>query len=151
MKCIYCNFLESKVVDSRPVDDGASIRRRRECLSCGKRFTTYEKVEGLPLFVIKKDGKRESFDIEKIKKGIVTACEKREVSYEEVEQTINDIEREIYNVPRQEITSHEIGEIVMRGLKELDEVAYVRFASVYRQFKDINTFREELNKLLTED
>lgn len=150
MKCIFCYFPESKVVDSRPVDDGAVIRRRRECLSCGKRFTTYEKVEGLPLFVIKKDGKRESFDIEKIKKGVVIACEKREITYQEIEELINRIEKEIYNVPKQEISSHEIGEIVMRELKDLDEVAYVRFASVYRQFKDINTFREELNKLLTE-
>jgi len=150
VKCIFCYFPESKVVDSRPVDEGAVIRRRRECLSCGKRFTTYEKVESLPLFVVKKDGKRESFDIEKVKKGIVTACEKREVSYQEIEELINRVEKEIYNMPRQEISSHEIGEVVMRELKELDEVAYVRFASVYRQFKDINTFKEELNKLLTE-
>lgn len=150
MKCIYCAFAESKVVDSRPVDDGAVIRRRRECLECGKRFTTYEKVEGLPLFVVKKDGKRESFDIEKIKKGIVIACEKRAVTYQDIEALINRIEKEIYNAPRQEITTHEIGEIVMRELKDLDEVAYVRFASVYRQFKDINTFKEELNKLLME-
>ncbi len=150
MKCIYCDYMESKVVDSRPVDDGTSIRRRRECLNCGKRFTTYEKVESLPVFVIKKDGKRESFDIEKVKRGIVKACEKREVSYDEIENLINEIEREVYSAPRHEITSHEVGEIVMRGLKKLDEVAYVRFASVYRQFKDINTFKEELNKLLTE-
>ncbi len=151
MKCMYCDNIESKVVDSRPVDDGAAIRRRRECLNCGKRFTTYEKVESLPVFVIKKDGKRESFDIEKIKKGILTACEKREVSYDSIEDLINRIEREIYNTPKNEVTSHEIGEIVMSGLKDLDEVAYVRFASVYRQFKDINTFKEELNKLLTEE
>jgi transcriptional repressor NrdR len=148
---MYCDNIESKVVDSRPVDDGAAIRRRRECLNCGKRFTTYEKVESLPVFVIKKDGKRESFDIEKIKKGILTACEKREVSYDSIEDLINRIEREIYNTPKNEVTSHEIGEIVMSGLKDLDEVAYVRFASVYRQFKDINTFKEELNKLLTEE
>ncbi|BDF58514.1 transcriptional repressor NrdR [Christensenellaceae bacterium] len=150
MKCIYCDFAESKVVDSRPVDDGTSIRRRRECLRCGKRFTTYEKVESLPVFVVKKDGKREAFDIEKIKKGVVKACEKREVSYDEIEMLINEIERIVYNSPKQEITSHEVGEIVMDGLRKLDEVAYVRFASVYRQFKDINTFKEELNKLLTE-
>lgn len=151
MKCMYCDNTESKVVDSRPVEDGAAIRRRRECLRCGKRFTTYEKVESLPVFVIKKDGKRESFDIEKIKRGILKACEKREVSYEEIEALINKIEREIYNTPKNEVTSHEIGEIVMHGLKKLDEVAYVRFASVYRQFKDINTFKNELNKLLTEE
>ncbi|MEG1754481.1 MAG: transcriptional regulator NrdR, partial [Christensenella sp.] len=113
-------------------------------------FTTYEKVESLPVFVIKKDGKREVFDIEKIKKGIVKACEKREVSFQDIEELINEIERSVYNAPTQEITSHEVGELVMNGLRRLDEVAYVRFASVYRQFKDINTFKEELNKLLTE-
>ncbi len=150
MKCVYCNHLESKVVDSRPVEDGSAIRRRRECLECQKRFTTYEKVESLPMFIVKKDGKRESFDIEKIKKGIVKACEKREVSYDEIEKLINEIEREVYGAPGHEVSSHEVGEIVMRGLKNLDEVAYVRFASVYRQFKDINTFKEELNKLLME-
>ncbi|MEG0251003.1 MAG: transcriptional regulator NrdR [Christensenellaceae bacterium] len=150
MKCIYCEYPESKVVDSRPVDDGSSIRRRRECLKCGKRFTTYEKLESLPVFVIKKDGKREAFDIEKIKRGIVKACEKREVSYEEIENFINEIERIVYNAPKHEVTSHDVGEIVMEGLRKLDEVAYVRFASVYRQFKDINTFKEELNKLLME-
>jgi len=148
---MYCDHIESKVVDSRPVDEGAAIRRRRECLNCGKRFTTYEKIESLPVFVIKKDGKRESFDIEKIKKGILRACEKREVSFDSIEGLINRVEREIYNTPKNEVTSHEIGEIVMSGLKGLDEVAYVRFASVYRQFKDINTFKEELNKLLTEE
>lgn len=151
LKCIYCDNLESKVVDSRPVEDGSVIRRRRECLNCGKRFTTYEKVENLPVFVIKKDGKRESFDIEKIKKGILRATEKREVSFDDIESLINRIERDIYNISQNEITSHEIGEIVMNGLKGLDEVSYVRFASVYRQFKDINTFREELNKLLSEE
>jgi len=138
-------------VDSRPADDGAAIRRRRECLKCKKRFTTYEKVESLPVFVIKKDGKRENFDIEKIKKGILKACYKRKVSSDSMTEFINRIEREIYNVPKNEVPSNEIGEIVMRGLKDLDEVAYVRFASVYRQFKDINTFREELNKLLTDE
>lgn len=151
MKCIYCDNLESKVVDSRPVEDGSVIRRRRECLNCGKRFTTYEKVESLPVFVIKKDGKRENFDIDKIKKGILRATEKREVTFEEVESLINRIEREIYNISQNEITSHDIGEIVMNGLKDVDDVSYVRFASVYRQFKDINTFREELNKLLSEE
>ena len=148
MKCIYCDFPESKVVDSRPVDDGTSIRRRRECLKCGKRFTTYEKVESLPVFVIKKDGKREVFDIEKVKKGIVKACEKREVSFQDIEELINEIERSVYNSPSQEITSHEVGEIVMEGLRKLDEVAYVRFASVYRQFKDVHSFMEELSQLI---
>ena len=151
MKCIYCGNSESKVVDSRPVDDGTAIRRRRECLECTKRFTTYEKVESLPVFVIKKDGKRESFDVEKIKRGVVKACEKREVPYEAVERMINEVEKEVISTSRHEVTSEEIGEIVMSGLKKLDEVAYVRFASVYRQFKDINTFREELNKLLSEE
>ncbi len=150
MKCIYCGYPESKVSDSRQIDDNTVIKRRRECLSCGKRFTTFEKIESLPVFVIKKDGKRESLDISKIKKGVVIACEKREVSFQKIEELINNIEKEIYNIATQEITSHEIGEIVMRGLKDLDEVAYVRFASVYRQFKDINTFKEELNKLLQE-
>ena len=150
MKCIYCDCLESKVVDSRPVDDGAAIRRRRECLSCGKRFTTYEKVESIPLLVIKKDASREAFDMEKIKRGVIKACEKRAVSIEEIEHLVADIEREIFRDARQEVTSHEIGEIVMNGLKDLDEVAYVRFASVYRQFKDINTFMQELTKLLME-
>ncbi len=151
MRCVYCDHTESKVVDSRPVDDMSSIRRRRECLACGKRFTTYEKIESLPVFVVKKDGKRESFDIEKVKRGIIKACEKREVSYEDIEGLINEIEKEVYSTPKHEITSHEVGEIVMEGLRKLDEVAYVRFASVYRQFKDINTFKEELNKLLADD
>ncbi len=119
MKCMYCDHIESKVVDSRPVDEGAAIRRRRECLNCGKRFTTYEKIESLPVFVIKKDGKRESFDIEKIKKGILRACEKREVSFDSIEGLINRVEREIYNTPKNEVTSHEIGEIVMSGLRAL--------------------------------
>jgi transcriptional repressor NrdR len=116
---MYCDHIESKVVDSRPVDEGAAIRRRRECLNCGKRFTTYEKIESLPVFVIKKDGKRESFDIEKIKKGILRACEKREVSFDSIEGLINRVEREIYNTPKNEVTSHEIGEIVMSGLRAL--------------------------------
>lgn len=150
MKCVYCDYPESKVVDSRPVEDGVSIRRRRECLSCQKRFTTYEKVETIPLLVIKKDGSRQAFDIEKIKRGIIKACEKRAVSAEAIEGMVASIEREIYQDARKEITSHEIGEIVMGALKEVDEVAYVRFASVYRQFKDINTFMQELNNLLTE-
>ncbi len=150
MKCLYCGYPESKVVDSRPADEGASIRRRRECLQCGKRFTTYEKLETMPVLVVKKDGKREAFDIEKIKRGIVKACEKREVSYQDIEDVMVEIEKKIYNSSKHEITSHDVGEMVMEALRKLDEVAYVRFASVYRQFKDINTFREELNKLLSE-
>lgn len=150
MKCIFCDFQESKVVDSRPVEDNVAIRRRRECLACGKRFTTYEKVESIPLLVVKKDGSRESFDIEKIKRGVIKACEKRPVSIEEIGQLVGEIEREIFSDARQEVSSHEIGEIVMRGLKNLDGVAYVRFASVYRQFADINTFMQEISKLLAE-
>ena len=150
MKCIYCDCLESKVVDSRPVDDGRAIRRRRECLNCKKRFTTYEKVENIPLLVVKKDGSREAFDIEKIKKGIIKSCEKRHVSIDDIEKLALSIESEVYKDAKQEITTVEIGEIVMKGLKELDEVAYVRFASVYRQFKDINIFMEELKLLLDE-
>lgn len=150
MKCIYCEYPESKVVDSRPVDDGASIRRRRECLKCQRRFTTYEKVESTPLLVVKKDGSRESFNVEKIKMGIIRACEKRAVSIEEIEKLVADIEKQVHGSLKQEVSTGEIGEMVMEGLKKLDEVAYVRFASVYRQFKDISTFMDELNKLIKE-
>ena len=150
MKCIFCNSIDSKVVDSRPVDDGHAIRRRRECLKCGKRFTTYEKVETIPVLVIKKDGSRELFDIEKIKRGIIRSCEKRPVSLEDIERLASSIEAQVMEDARQEICSTEIGEIVISKLKDLDEVAYVRFASVYRQFKDINTFMQELSKLLME-
>ncbi|MCI8551925.1 MAG: transcriptional regulator NrdR [Lawsonibacter sp.] len=148
MKCPYCAFLESKVVDSRPADEGASIRRRRECLSCHKRFTTYETVESLPLMVVKKDGSRQSFDRSKVLGGLIRACEKRPVSYQALEHMVTEIEQVLQNQMDREISSAVIGELVMERLKKLDEVAYVRFASVYRQFKDINTFMTELNKLL---
>ena len=150
MKCIYCECDDSKVVDSRPVNDGHSIRRRRECLNCGKRFTTYEKVETIPVLVVKKDGSRELFDIEKIKRGVIRSCEKRPVSLESIERLASAVESLVMENASQEISTADIGEIVISKLKDLDEVAYVRFASVYRQFKDINTFMQELNKLLTE-
>lgn len=148
MKCPYCAYLESKVVDSRPADEGASIRRRRECLSCHKRFTTYETMESLPLMVVKKDGSRQSFDRSKVLGGLIRACEKRPVSYQTLENLVIEIEQVLQNQMDREISSAQIGELVMERLKKVDEVAYVRFASVYRQFKDINTFMTELNKLL---
>ncbi|MGI6169117.1 MAG: transcriptional regulator NrdR [Christensenellales bacterium] len=150
MKCIYCGFADSKVVDSRPTEDGASIRRRRECIQCQKRFTTYEKIEHTPILVIKKDGRREEFVSDKIVSGLRKACEKRPVSAAALDKLAEDIEKEIHNSMVKEITSQQIGEMIMARLKGLDEVAYVRFASVYRQFKDINTFMQELNKLLHE-
>ena len=148
MKCPYCAHLESKVVDSRPADEGASIRRRRECLACHKRFTTYETMESLPLMVVKKDGSRQSFDRNKVLGGLIRACEKRPVPYSALESMANEIEQVLQNRMEREVSSAEIGELVMERLKKTDEVAYVRFASVYRQFKDINTFMHELNKLL---
>ena len=148
MKCPFCAHLESKVVDSRPADEGASIRRRRECLACHKRFTTYETMESLPLMVIKKDGSRQSFDRNKVMAGLIRACEKRPVSYNAMEAMVNEIEQVLQNQMEREVSSAEIGELVMERLKKTDEVAYVRFASVYRQFKDINTFMNELSKLL---
>lgn len=150
MKCRYCACTESKVIDSRPTDDGTTIRRRRECMGCGKRFTTYEKIEELPIMVIKKDGRREPFDSEKILTGIRRACEKRPVSSADQDKLVDDVVREVFNSLEQEIPSSRIGELVIVRLKELDEVAYVRFASVYRQFKDINTFMQELELLLRE-
>jgi transcriptional repressor NrdR len=150
MRCMFCNHTDSKVVDSRPTEDGWAIRRRRECVGCGKRFTTYEKIENPVILVIKKDGRREPFDIEKVKKGIIKACEKRPVAMKDIDNLVSTIEKKVYNSLEQEISSETLGELVMDGLKELDQVAYVRFASVYRQFKDINTFRDELNKLLSE-
>ena len=150
MRCPFCYNMESKVVDSRPTDEGLTIRRRRECIKCGKRFTTYEKIDQLPVFVVKKDGSRESFDRDKILRGLVKACEKRPVSLKELEALVQEIEKQIFNSLEQEITSQQIGQMVMERLKKLDEVAYVRFSSVYRQFKDINTFMEEQNKLLME-
>lgn len=150
MKCRYCSCLESRVVDSRPTDDGTAIRRRRECVNCGKRFTTYEKIEEIPILVVKRDGSREQFNSEKILAGVRKACEKRPVSSLAQDQLVDDVTREIFNSLEQEITTIQIGEMVMAHLKELDEVAYVRFASVYRQFKDINTFMQELKALLGE-
>lgn len=150
MKCPFCGYEESKVVDSRHSEDGSSIRRRRECLSCGKRFTTYETVESLPLVVIKKDNSRQSFDRNKILNGMVRACEKRPVPMAALESAVDDIEQTLQNSLEREIRTSDIGELVMEKLKPLDEVAYVRFASVYRQFKDINTFMQELNKILEE-
>lgn len=150
MKCPYCAHPESKVVDSRPADEGASIRRRRECLSCHKRFTTYETMESLPLMVIKKDGSRQSFDRNKVLGGLIRACEKRPVAYHTLEEIADEIEQVLQNKMEREINSSDIGELVMDRLKKVDEVAYVRFASVYRQFKDINTFMTELGKLLDE-
>lgn len=148
MKCPYCSFEEDKVIDSRPTDEGATIRRRRECLNCRKRYTTYEKVENLPIMVIKKDGSRQPYEREKLRKGILRACEKRNISMDQIESILDTIETQINNSLEREVTSEFIGELVMNKLRELDEVAYVRFASVYRQFKDINTFMNELNKLL---
>lgn len=149
MKCPYCAYEESKVIDSRPTDEGERIRRRRECLKCAKRFTTYEMIENLPIVVIKKDGSRETFDRQKLLTGMLRACEKRPVSVETLDNAIADIEVIIQNSLDREVNSEKIGELVMEKLKMIDEVAYVRFASVYRQFKDINTFMEELNKLLS--
>ncbi len=148
MRCPYCAYSESKVIDSRPTDESNSIRRRRECLSCGKRFTTYETVESLPLVVVKKDGSRQSFDRNKILNGLLRACEKRPVSLETLEKAVTDIEQQLLNSMEREIPSEHIGELVMEQLKHIDQVAYVRFASVYRQFKDIDSFMEELNRLL---
>ncbi len=148
MKCPYCEFEESKVIDSRPTDEHEAIRRRRECLSCGKRFTTYEKVENIPLMVIKKDGSRQMFDPQKLLNGIVRACEKRPVSMDTMQRVANEIEISAQNFLEREIKSDKIGEMVMEKLRDVDEVAYVRFASVYREFRDVNTFVEEVNKLL---
>ncbi|WP_209341940.1 transcriptional regulator NrdR [Flavonifractor sp. AGMB03687] len=150
MKCPYCAHPESKVVDSRPSDEGSSIRRRRECLACHKRFTTYETMESLPLMVIKKDGSRQTFDKTKLLNGMIRACEKRPVAFATLEEMANEIEQVLQNEMDREIPTARIGELVMERLKGVDEVAYVRFASVYRQFKDISTFMEELNKLLAE-
>ena len=148
MKCPFCNYEESKVIDSRPTDEGQRIRRRRECLQCTKRFTTYEIVESLPIIVIKKDKSRESFNRDKLMTGLLRACEKRPVSIDTLDNMIDEIEVTIQNTLDREVSSERIGELVMDKLKKIDEVAYVRFASVYRQFKDINTFMIELNKLL---
>ena len=151
MKCPFCGYSESKVVDSRPAEEGATIRRRRECLSCQKRFTTYEIMESLPLVVIKKDGSRQTFDKQKLINGMLRACEKRPVPIADLQAVADEIEQELQNSLEREIKTTDVGEMVMAGLKALDEVAYVRFASVYRQFRDINTFMDELNKLLKDE
>lgn len=148
MKCPFCGYYDSKVIETRTVEEANSIRRRRECLECQQRFTTYEKVENIPLVVIKKDKTRETFEREKVLAGIITACQKRNVSATQMEAMVNEIEQQLLNSLEREIPSSTIGELVMQKLKPVDEVAYVRFASVYRQFKDINTFMEELKKLL---
>lgn len=150
MNCPFCSHYETKVVDSRPTDEGQAIRRRRECITCKKRFTTYEKVEEIPIMIVKKDGNRESFNRNKVINGLIKACEKRPVSMQLIEKTVDDIERQLHNSMEKEVMSDQIGRLVMDALKNIDDVAYVRFASVYRQFKDINTFMEELNKLLSE-
>ena len=151
MKCIYCGSPDSKVIDSRSADDDTTIRRRRECVRCGKRFTTYETVENTPVFVIKSNGTRQLFDPQKIKNGILKAVEKRRVTMSQVDAAVDDITKQVYNSMAQEITTKQIGEMVMERLKDLDEVAYVRYASVYRSFKDISTFMEELQKLMQKD
>ncbi len=150
MKCPYCGCEDSKVIDSRPTDEGERIRRRRECTKCGKRFTTYEIIETVPLIVVKKDGTRESFDRVKLFNGLLRACEKRPVPVEVVEKAVSDIEAQLQNSLEKEVTSGKIGELAMEKLKDIDEVAYVRFASVYRQFKDVSTFVDEVTKLLNE-
>ncbi len=148
MKCPFCGYDDSKVLDTRPTDEGYTIRRRRECLQCQKRFTTYEKIEKSPVMVIKKDGNRQAFDREKIIRGMIKSCEKRPVSADEIEEAVNNIEKKIENSMRREITSLEVGEMVMDELKDLDEVSYVRFASVYREFKDLQSFVDELENFV---
>ncbi len=146
MKCMYCGYTESKVIDSRSADDGNSIRRRRECLNCGRRFTTYETIENTPVLVVKNDGTRQPFDPSKIRNGIIKSCEKRPVAIHDIDKLVADIEKKVYNTLEQEIPSSKIGEYVMDGLKELDQVAYIRFASVYRQFRDVTTFIEFISE-----
>lgn len=148
MRCPFCGYAESKVIDSRPAEEGATIRRRRECLACQKRFTTYEIMERLPLVVVKRDGSRQTFDKIKVLNGMLRACEKRPVSLQSLEKIAEEIEQELQNSLEREVTTTEIGEMVMDCLKDIDEVAYVRFASVYRQFKDVKTFFDELTKLI---
>ncbi len=148
MKCPFCGKLDTKVIDSRPADEGSTIRRRRVCDECGKRFTTYEKIETIPLVIIKKDDTRELYDRDKLAAGVMRACYKRPISVQEIQKAVGDIEEQIFQIEEREIASTILGEIVMNRLKELDPVAYVRFASVYREFKDVNTFMEELRKVL---
>ena len=149
MKCPFCGHDEDRVIDSRPAEDGAAIRRRRECIGCQARFTTYEKIETLPLLVIKKDGTREPFNRDKILRGLLKACEKRPVSNEQLLELLSYVEAQVQTSANREISSQDVGELVMKQLKKIDEVAYVRFASVYRQFKDVNSFLEELNEMLS--
>ena len=149
MKCPFCSFGESKVVDSRSTDDNTTIRRRRECLSCSKRYTTYEKVEDIPILVVKRDATRENFNKEKIINGLITACQKRPISRKQIEDIAEDIEKNISNKMITEVNSKDIGEMVMKRLKEIDEISYVRFASVYREFKDIKTFLDEIKNLVS--
>ena len=148
MRCPYCDYLESKVIDSRPIDDGSSIRRRRECLKCEKRFTTYEQVESVPLVIIKKDGKRQTYNRQKLLNGILRACEKTPVSFAQIENMVLEIEGVLNNSLDREISSTQIGELVMDKLKKINDIAYVRFASVYREFRDVNSFMEELSSLI---
>ena len=150
MKCMYCECQESKVIDTRPTDEGTVIRRRRECMECGKRFTTYEKVENVAVLVVKRDGRRESFDPMKVRSGIIKACEKRPVSMDRIDEIVSEIEKTVYNSLNKEISAQELGDMVMEHLKRTDDVAYVRFASVYKEFKDIDEFMRELNQLLHE-
>lgn len=150
MKCPFCGYTESKVIDSRSADDSERIRRRRECLKCGKRFTTHEIIETVPVIVVKRDKSRESFDRNKLTNGLVRACEKRPVSIDKIEEIVNHIESKVQSSLDREVTTEQIGELAMNELKDVDEVSYVRFASVYRSFKDIETFMDELNKLLKE-
>jgi transcriptional repressor NrdR len=150
MKCPYCGFIDDKVIDSRPTDEGTAIRRRRECSKCVRRFTTYEKVESIPLMVVKKDSTREPFNRDKLMTGLLRACEKRPVSISDLEKLIDEVEMQIQNSLQREVSTTDIGEMIMERLKGLDDVAYVRFASVYRQFRDINSFIKELDKLLKE-
>ena len=148
MKCPFCNAQDTKVIDSRPADDNSSIRRRRQCEQCGKRFTTYEKLETMPLMIIKKDKSRETYDQSKVEKGILLSCHKRPVSSQQISSIIDEIENQIFNMEEKEVPAAVIGELVMKKLKDVDEVAYVRFASVYREFKDVNAFMEELATFL---
>ena len=151
MRCPFCSHLESKVIDSRPAEEGSSIRRRRECLACHKGFTTYETMECLPIMVVKKDGSRQSFDRNKVMAGLIRACEKRPVSLDRLEKAVDDIEAQIQNSLEREVSTHKIGEYVMEQLMHIDDVAYIRFASVYRQFKDIQSFHDAIRKLMDEE
>ena len=151
MRCQYCNCLESKVIDSRPTEEGNSIRRRRECTRCGRRFTTYEKIELVPLLVVKRDNRREPFDAAKIKSGVIHACEKLPVSMQQIDSIVSRIEQTVYNTKEGEISSQRIGDMVMAELKQLNDVAYVRFAAVYRKFTDLGSFMEELTRLINEN